>query len=95
MTDRCAMEDCPVWDGHGCPCDLFGLDRDDLPTDGVFNVETTERSTMTDAATPPGSPAARENGCTCPVLDNRRRNAETGYVIVLGCPAHAPHTGEN
>lgn len=28
-----------MWDGHGCPCDRFGLDRDDLPTDGVFTIE--------------------------------------------------------
>jgi hypothetical protein len=28
-----------MWDGHGCPCDTFGLDREDLPADGVFAVE--------------------------------------------------------
>lgn len=27
-----------MWDGEGCPCDLFGLDRDDLPTDGTFAI---------------------------------------------------------
>jgi hypothetical protein len=31
-----------MWDGHGCPCETFGLDPDDLPTDGVFTVEITE-----------------------------------------------------
>ena len=25
-----------MWDGLGCPCEAFGLDRDDLPTDGTF-----------------------------------------------------------
>lgn len=27
-----------MWGGDGCSCDLFGLDRDDLPTDGVVTV---------------------------------------------------------
>lgn len=31
-----------MWDGHGCPCDRFGLDRDDLPTDGTFTTTWTE-----------------------------------------------------
>lgn len=35
----CNAEMCPMWDGDGCPCDTFGLDRDDLPTRGVFTVE--------------------------------------------------------
>jgi hypothetical protein len=33
------MEDCPMWDGDGCPCNTFSLDRDDLPASGVFAVE--------------------------------------------------------
>lgn len=33
---RCDAELCPMWDGDGCPCEAFGLDRDDLPRDGVF-----------------------------------------------------------
>jgi hypothetical protein len=37
--DRCDMEDCPMWDGHGCPCATFELDRDNLPTDGIFTAE--------------------------------------------------------
>lgn len=37
---RCDMEDCPMWDGDGCPCDTFDLDKDDPPTHGVFTVET-------------------------------------------------------
>lgn len=41
MAD-CRAEVCPMWDGHGCPCDTFDLDPDDLPTDGVFAVETPE-----------------------------------------------------
>lgn len=36
---RCDQELCPVWDGDSCPCDTFGLDRDDLPTSGVYAVE--------------------------------------------------------
>jgi hypothetical protein len=37
---RCDQEMCPMWDGDGCPCDTFGLDRDELPAHGVFTVET-------------------------------------------------------
>jgi hypothetical protein len=25
-----------MWDGHSCPCDTYGLDRDDLPVGGIF-----------------------------------------------------------
>lgn len=28
-----------MWDGDTCPCETFGLDRDDLPRDGVFTTE--------------------------------------------------------
>lgn len=28
-----------MWDGDGCPCDTFDLDRDNLPTDGIFTIE--------------------------------------------------------
>lgn len=24
---RCEAEMCPYWDGHGCPCEEFGIDR--------------------------------------------------------------------
>lgn len=34
-----------MWDGHGCPCEAFGLDPDDLPTDGIFTIETNEETT--------------------------------------------------
>lgn len=34
----CDQEMCPMWDGDGCPCARFGLDRNDLPTDGTFTV---------------------------------------------------------
>ena len=27
-----------MWDGDTCPCETFGLDPDDLPTDGVFAI---------------------------------------------------------
>lgn len=39
MSD-CGQEMCPMWDGHGCPCEVFDLDPTDLPTDGVFTIET-------------------------------------------------------
>lgn len=37
---RCDQEMCPMWDGDGCPCDRFGLDRDDLPTHGTWTIDT-------------------------------------------------------
>lgn len=45
---RCDQEMCPMWDGEGCPCDTFGLDRDDLPVDGVFTVDHTTRGASDD-----------------------------------------------
>lgn len=36
---NCDQELCPMWDGDGCPCAMFGLDKEDLPSDGVFWVE--------------------------------------------------------
>ncbi len=39
MDRRCEQEMCPMWDGHGCPCVVFGLDPDDLPTNGIFAIE--------------------------------------------------------
>lgn len=48
-----------------------------------------------DAETPPpGSDAALDNGCTCPVLDNSHGEGWMGtdeYVINFDCPLH----GEN
>ncbi len=44
----------------------------------------------------PGSPEARENGCTCPVLDNahgKGRGADGeryGWYMSEGCPLHDP-----
>lgn len=38
MSD-CDAELCPMRDGHGCPCEAVGFDRDDLPADGVFTAE--------------------------------------------------------
>ena len=35
---ECDQEMCPMWDGDGCPCERFGLDRDALPTDGTFTM---------------------------------------------------------
>jgi hypothetical protein len=31
-----------MWHGDSCPCTTFGLDREDLPTDGAFTVTTEE-----------------------------------------------------
>lgn len=45
---------------------------------------------------PPGSDAALEAGCECPVQDNGHGAGHKGtddYVYTLGCPVHAP-TGE-
>jgi hypothetical protein len=28
-----------MWDGDGCPCKTFDLDRDDLPKNGTFTAE--------------------------------------------------------
>lgn len=41
MND-CDQELCPMWDGDTCPCVTFRLDRDDLPTSGVFEVSSDE-----------------------------------------------------
>lgn len=35
----CDQEMCPMWDGDTCPCDTFGLDRGDLPANGIFTRE--------------------------------------------------------
>ncbi|WP_174250009.1 hypothetical protein [Pimelobacter simplex] len=42
MAERCDQEMCPMWDGDGCPCVTFDLDRDDLPMSGFFSVTTEE-----------------------------------------------------
>lgn len=52
---RCDQEMCPMWDGEGCPCAAFGIDRDDLPTSGVY---TTTRPTR-------GAAHAGEATTTC------------------------------
>lgn len=39
----------------------------------------------------PGSSTARVNGCTCPVVDNRRGHQDPMWMVVtLGCPVHSP-----
>jgi hypothetical protein len=43
----------------------------------------------------PGSDAALDKGCICPVLDNGHGNTglardRGGWIIVTGCPLHAP-----
>ena len=35
MSD-CGQELCPMWDGDVCPCEVFGLDKDALPSHGIF-----------------------------------------------------------
>jgi hypothetical protein len=41
----------------------------------------------------PGSDAAIEQGCICPVMDNWRGSDEIGrirgFVVVVGCPLHS------
>ena len=27
-----------MWDGHTCPCDTFGLDKVNPPTDGIYTI---------------------------------------------------------
>jgi len=44
MSRGCDQELCPMWDGDGCPCDRFGLDRDDLPISGVFTVDVVDEA---------------------------------------------------
>lgn len=46
----CNQEQCPMWDGHTCPCATFGLDKDDLPTSGVYSVEVPDDSAALDRA---------------------------------------------
>lgn len=40
----CDAELCPMWDGETCPCATFRLDRDNLPADGVFSIDTSGTS---------------------------------------------------
>jgi len=43
----------------------------------------------------PGSPKAIAAGCTCPVIDNHYgAGRPDGFVIRVGCPVHAPKTGD-
>jgi hypothetical protein len=46
---------------------------------------------MTDTVPNPGSEAALERGCSCPVLDNNHgRSDQTRYWVIDGdCPLHA------
>lgn len=46
---------------------------------------------MSDYTPNPGSAAARQNGCICPVIDNGHGNRNDGrFVMVIGCPIHMP-----
>jgi hypothetical protein len=42
MSRGCRAEECPMWDGEGCPCETFGIDPDNIPIDGVFSIEWTD-----------------------------------------------------
>lgn len=42
LARDCDQELCPMWDGEGCPCAVFRLDRDHLPERGVFSIEVPE-----------------------------------------------------
>lgn len=48
----------------------------------------------TDDVPPPGSRAAIDKGCTCPVLDNAHGRGYMGvegvYVYIVGCKVHSP-----
>lgn len=55
---------------------------------------------MSEAVPNPGSNAALEQGCICPVMDNWRGDPMLGeirgFVEVVGCPLHsAVHVCEN
>lgn len=68
--------------GGRCYCDERAMRSDDAPFD------LGERPY-------PGSDAARDTGCICPVLDNGHGNVglardRSGWVIVVGCPQHSP-----
>lgn len=44
----------------------------------------------------PGSDAALDKGCLCPVLDNGHGNTglardRGGWIVVVGCPLHSPN----
>jgi hypothetical protein len=60
--------------------------------------ETNRPDDMMDyaSATPlPGSDAALEAGCKCPVIDNGRGNLSLardrgGWIFTVGCPIHDP-----
>ena len=41
------------------------------------------------ASLPPGSPEARQHGCTCPRADNEDRAGTGQRVYAGGCPVHA------
>jgi hypothetical protein len=43
----------------------------------------------------PGSDAALDLGCTCPVLDNGHGRGAGPFWITGGCPVHAPDSPTN
>jgi hypothetical protein len=44
---------------------------------------------MTEPVPNPGSDAAQEHGCTCPVLDNNHGRTTSYWVVDGDCPLHA------
>lgn len=45
---------------------------------------------MTEDTPNPGSPEAKDQGCTCPVLDNGRGEGcyKGGFIVRADCPLH-------
>lgn len=43
---------------------------------------------MSDYELAPGSKEARDEGCTCPVMDNPYKGIEGMYVTNFDCPLH-------
>lgn len=43
----------------------------------------------------PGSEEARDEGCTCPVMDNPYMGIEGRYVVSFDCPVHGEDIDES
>lgn len=76
-----------MWDGCGCPCDRFELDRADLPTSGVFTLEGPGR------VTPPLNPDCRDGkhrACAGDAWD-----LDTDQPADCSCGCHSPEPTTN
>ena len=74
-----------------------------LKSAGAMNKAKNEEQTTGGSMTPPpGSPEAAEQGCTCPVFDNRKgrgcgltdKDGNPLYYINEKCPLHVAREGE-